>query len=177
MSRLQKAVYAFTGFVMIIFGLLMYLTEGTGYLIILLVLEFALMIFGLQQLIYYFTMARYMVGGIYIFYKGVLLLDAGLFALNMDDVPRQYAMIYLIITMGFSGLLAVVHSIESKRLQSGRWIHQFFYGSVEIISAIVCLSFLNSQEILTTVYAISMFHAGGNRILSAFRKSSIVYIE
>ena len=104
-----------------------------------------LIVRGIGMLLYYFTMARYMVGGIYIFYKGVLLLDAGLFALNMDDVPRQYAMIYLIITMGFSGLLAVVHSIESKRLQSGRWIHQFFYGSVEIISAIVCLFFLNSQ--------------------------------
>ena len=162
---------------MIVFGILMLTLEEDGYEAVLYILEIALMLSGIQQLFYYFTMARNMVGGIYIFYKGILLLDAGLFAVALGEVPEQYGMLYLIATMAFSGITAIIHAIEAKRMQSGRWIHQMFYGCVEFLSAIVCLIFLNSGRILLIVYSIGLFHAGAHRILAAFRPSSIVYIK
>ena len=177
MSISQKFISFISGFLMIVFGILMLTLEEDGYEAVLLILETALLFSGIQQLFYYFAMARNMVGGIYIFYKGILLLDAGLFALNLDKVPEQYGMLYLIATMAFSGLTAVFHAVEAKRMQSGRWIHQMFYGCVEFLSAIVCLIFLNSGRILLIVYSIGLFHAGTHRILSAFRKSEIVYIK
>ena len=186
MSLSQKFISFMSGFFMILFGVLVLVwqrynisnsNDSNAYVAILWILETALIISGIQQLVYYFTMARNMVGGIYIFYKGILLLDAGLFAVALGEVPEQYGMLYLIATMAFSGITAIIHAIEAKRMQSGRWIHQMFYGSVEFLSAIVCLIFLNSGRILLIVYSIGLFHAGTHRILSAFRKSEIVYIK
>ena len=186
MSISQKVISFISGSFMILFGLLVlfwqYYNKANkiglnAYVVILEILSIALLFSGIQQLLYYFTMARNMVGGIYIFYKGILLLDAGLFAMNMDDVPEQYGMLYLIATMAFSGITAVIHALEAKRMQSGRWIHQMFYGSVEFLSAIVCLIFLNHGEIFEIVYSVGLFHAGAHRILTAFRPSSIVYIK
>ena len=99
MSISQKFISFISGCLMIVFGILMLTLEEDGYEAVLLILETALMLSGIQQLFYYFTMARNMVGGIYIFYKGILLLDAGLFALNLDKVPEQYGMLYLIATI------------------------------------------------------------------------------
>ena len=186
MSLSQKFISFMSGFFMILFGVLVLVwqrynisnsNDSNAYVAILWILETALIISGIQQLVYYFTMARNMVGGIYIFYKGILLLDAGLFAVALCEVPEQYGMLYLIATMAFSGITAIIHAIEAKRMQSGRWIHQMFYGSVEFLSAIVCLIFLNNGEIFEIVYSVGLFHAGAHRILAAFRPSSIVYIK
>lgn len=177
MSRSQKAVHFISGLFMILFGLIIILVDEFGYLAVLLILEFTLILTGVQQLLYYFTMTRYMVGGIYIFYKGIFFLNLGLFALNMDDVPRQYAMLYLVATMAISGVIAIVHSLEIKKMQSGRWFHQFFYGSTELLLSVVCLFYLDSTTTLTFVYGGSLLHAGIHRIISAFRRSAIVYIS
>ena len=177
MSRLQKAVYAFTGFVMIIFGLLMYLTEGTGYLIILLVLEFALMIFGLQQLIYYFTMARFMVGGKILLFIGIFLLDVGSFSMTVLDESRYTVLLYLIAWHGFIALVKVLRAIEAKRNKASSWRMNALNGALNLLIALSSLACIHNLTMLSYLYSFGLICSGVMRIASSFRKTSIVYIQ
>lgn len=177
MSSSQRIANVILGLFTILLGVIMIIPDDGNYLIVLLLLELSLFFTGIRQLFYYFTMAKYMVGGIYIFFKGLFLLDAGLFAMNMDHVPRQYAMIYLIIGMAFSGAVAILRALETKRMRSAKWKYPVFIGVVEILISVVCLFFLNDPNILSIVYSVGLIHSGGARIITSLQPSAIVYIK
>ena len=48
---------------------------------------------------YYFTMAKYMVGGRMILYRGVVLFDFAILTGSITDVPRFYVIIYLAVLL------------------------------------------------------------------------------
>ena len=118
-----------------------------------------------------------MTGGIRILYAGVLLLDAVLFALTLDEVPRQYAMIYLIGYQALTGLVDILRAREQRALEVKHWEYQLFYGVTKLIIAVVCICNLSSVYILTFVYCLGLFHSALTRIANACRRTEVVYIN
>ena len=177
MGLTKRVINFITGIIIILFGILMMIPSEDGYTIVLRLLVLALIANGIKELWFYFTMARYMVGGIYIFYKGIFLLDAGLFAINLHNVPRQYAMLYLIGGLAFAGIVSILHAMEVRKLESGKWKSGMVLGIIQLVLAIVCLFFLNDPDILTFVYGLGLLNSGFSRVTAALRRSAIVYVK
>ena len=61
-------------------GMLAYPSDG--YTLVIYLLGISLTLYGLGTLIYYFQMARFMVGGRTMLYIGIIAFDFGMFTLN-----------------------------------------------------------------------------------------------
>ena len=79
MNRFQRVRSFFTGVVMILASLLLLLTSEENYRLITVFLAVVLIVKGLNALLYYFSMARYAVGGKAALFFAVFLLDFGAF--------------------------------------------------------------------------------------------------
>lgn len=177
MSIGKRILNIFKGLFMIAFGILIAMFPDEGCDIVIFVLVFSLFLYSFRLMIYYFSMARYMVGGIMTFYKSIIVFDFALFLDNLKDLPVKTILTYLIAGMIFSGVLDILRASEGRKMQTSSWKYQFFYGFVKIILPLVCLPFLNSMEMLAYVYSITLFHSAISYIVTAFRKTAIVYIE
>lgn len=176
MTAAKRIFNIFYGLAMIVCCILMVIYPDSGYNFVIVILDLALIIYGLRLLFYYFTMARFMVGGIATFYKSIVVLDFGLFVFSLEIVPQQFAMLYLIFCFAFSGVVDILRAAESRQL-GGRWRYHFFYGLVKLAIAVICLFFLDSLRIMTAVFCIGLLHSAVFCITSAFRKTAIVYVE
>ncbi len=177
MGKAKRIMYVVTGLFMIASSVIMSVFYEVGYIVVLIILEIMLFAHGIRLLFYYFTLARYMVGGISIFYKGILFLDSGLFALNMDDIPRPYAMVYLVGCLIVSGVIDVMRANTARKLESAHWKYQCSSGIIKIIVSVICLCLINSPAMLTIIYSLGLLHAGIGRIATAFRETDIVYVK
>ncbi len=177
MGSVKRVTYFFLGVIMMLCSFLLFLAPKDGYQIVLLILEITLFLYGVRQLAFYFSMARYMVGGIRIFYLGILILDASLFALYLDDLPRMYSMLYLIGYMLISGAIDVARANEARRQKSGHWKYQMFCGAVKMIVSVVCLFHIDSAEMIAIIYGIGLLHSAATHIVTAFRRTAIVYVQ
>lgn len=162
---------------MIISGIIMVLYPESGYLLVVMILDITLLAYGIKSLVYYFTMARYMVGGQACLYKGIIALDFGIFAFNLDDLPKRIVLLYLVGCMAFTGIIDVLHSLEARRLRAKNWKYECFYGTCKVLFAIAALFFHDSLRILTLIYSAGLFHSAISNIITAFRKTAIVYVN
>ena len=176
MNSFKRAVNFIVSLVMLACSIMMFMDPWGGFRVVVFLLMMTLLIKGLRLLVYYFSMARHTVGGIAIFYEGILLFDAGVFALSLDSIPPVYTMIYLIICMLVSGGIDMMRSNESRKMKSGRWKLQMFYGAGNVLLAIVGVIFLQSTVLLSIIYGVSLFHSAVCRMITAFRRTAIVYI-
>ena len=135
-----------------------------------------MVIYGIRSLVYYFTMARHMVGGKYSLYLGVIALDFGMFTLAMSDIPRLYIAIYLMFCHAFSGVIDIMRGLEARSYE-GSWKLTTTHGLVSVFIAIACCVFIRSNMILVYIYAAGLMYSSCIRIITAFRRSAIVYIQ
>lgn len=145
--------------------------------IIIALISFSLVIYGLKNIIYYFTMAMHMVGGNAILYRGIISMNIGLFATLMANIPAQYGMLYLICFKFFYGAVDILRSFESKRLGSHSWRIKLGMGLFNIALSIICLIFFKSEQVFVIIYSFTLILSALSRIMQAFRKTAIVYIQ
>lgn len=176
MSTAKRVIKILSGLMTIICSILMMRHPDVGCYIVVLILDVSLLLFGLRLLIYYFTMARYMVGGIATLYKSIIVIDFGLFVFGLSTLPQRSIMLYLIGCLTFSGAIDILDALMARKLE-GSWKYQFSYGAIEIIVSIVCLFFLDSFKILTVVYCAGLIESAIMKMIGALRKTAIVYIE
>ena len=176
MTKLRRVGNAFTGFLIVICGLLFALFPTESYKFIVTILGLSLVIWGIRDFIYYITMAKRMVGGRSVLYRAVITFDVGLFTLSLTDVPLIYVMLYLAGIHLFSGAIDMLRAREAKA-QEGSWKMQFIHGLVNVIMAGLCLAFIGSTATAVEIYAIGLIYSGIMRIIQAFRRTAIVYIQ
>ncbi len=177
MTRWKRIRIVMKSVLIILYALLLMIIPELGAPLIALGLSILLILTGMHALIYYFTMARYMVDGQLIFWKGLLCFNIGLFLFDLTDIPIQYIMIYLVAGHGFTGLAGLLRSLEVRRMEVVSWRIGFMMSVGNIGISILCLVFINSPNIMVYVYSISLIGTAIGNISRAAKSTAMVYIQ
>ena len=133
------------------------------------------MVDGIRSLWFYFAMARNMVGGRLILFRGIIALDLGMFAFSLQEIPTIYILLYLLIIHLFAGIVDIMRAREAKKMK-GHWRLNLAFGIANILLALSCSLCFRDPMVLAYVYAAGLFYSACLRIAQAFRKTAIVYI-
>ena len=135
-----------------------------------------LVIYGIRTIIYYVSMARHMVGGRALLFVGIIAIDIGAFILTLLDQPRIAIILYLVVTNGFTGLVSILQSAERRRLNT-RWVPSLLHGIVNLLLAVACIVFIQSDDIIALVFCAGLLYSAATHIVSAFRKTDVAFIQ
>lgn len=177
MSKLRRVGSFLAGLLMLFCALIMVLAPSVGYPLVVLILSFSLLIYGIKSLLYYFTMARHMVGGKASLYTGIILFDLGMFSVMLTNIPAVYVIIYLAAVKLFAGGVDILSAVDSKRSGSPSWKMKLAAGIVNILIAAACVAFGQNQTIMVYIYCSGLIYSAVLRLIAAFRKTAIVYIS
>ncbi len=177
MSAFQRVRSMIVAALMVACGIIMLTVINIGYEIVCLVLCITLLVSGIRHLIYFFRMARHMVGGRMILYKGVILLDLGVFTATIFDIPQIYVMLYLFAGNMVSGGISIFRALETKKLEAPHWRLTLVHGITNIAIAVLCIVFIMNTEMVVFIYALGLFYSAIMRIVSSFRKTAVVYVQ
>lgn len=147
------------------------------YLIIIILLTTGLAIKGISDIVFYFTMAKHMVGGKTILFQGVIVLDFALVTATFTDLPRVYILLYLLGVHAFSGVIEVLRAMEARKAVDGPWKLKLSHGIVNFLLALACLIFIGHPDTAVIIYGIGLLYSAVNHIISAFRMTAFVLIE
>lgn len=129
---------------------------------------------GIRLMVYFYTMARHMVGGVIILYKGLIELDFGAFIFSLSELPKYYAAIFIIAIFVIEGVKDVLEAIESKKLQS-HWRFRASAGAVKMAIALFCLFHVNSLRTISYMICLCLFNSALVMIVTALRRTAIIY--
>ena len=180
MTKMQRVKQVLSALLMMGCCFILIREPELGYAIVALILSVSLLLYAIRCLIYYFTMARHMVGGASILYKGIIVLDLAIFTLCMVDDPHMYIMLYLLGMHAFAGVMDILLAMEARRFGAPAWKQSLGSGIVNLaiaISAVVVVLFLHSTTDLVYIYAGCLFYSACSQFVSAFQKTAIVYIQ
>ncbi len=147
------------------------------YIVALAIISFGLAIDGIRDIIFYFTMARHMVGGKIILFQGVIILDFALLTGSLTSIPKIYILLYLIGIHAFSGVVEILRSMESKKTVEGPWKLKFAHGLINFLIAFACLICISRSNTALLIYSLGLIGSAIVRIFSAFRKTAFIVIE
>ena len=147
-----------------------------GVAIVAVVLGIAIVLYGVRKLVYYITMARHMTGGLSVLFIAVIATDIGIFAAAVISSPQLAIALYLISYNLLAGVLSIARGVESK-LFGSPWVMHVVFGLIDIALAILCVSFIDSDEILIWVFCFGLFYSACVRLVSVFRPTEIIYIQ
>lgn len=173
-----KRIYTFvTGFLMIAFGILLLIFPDTTLYFILGLLLISMVLSGIRQIVYYFTMAKHMIGGKFILYRGIFICDAGLMILLLIDDPKVYVIFYLIAGLAISGTVSVLRGIEKRKLKVASWEIGVISGAIKLAIAATSLFFIQSETVPVYIFAVGLLYSACVRIAESLRKSAIIYVQ
>ena len=187
MTKLQRARRLITGVLMLAFvGVLAWLAfmdkdnPTLAYQIVLIVLSAMMLLFGVRMIFYYIFMARHMVGGLIILLYGILFIDFGLFAIALADIPRIYILLYLFASHLFYSVVDILRAFEQRKHGAKQWKFKLALGAANVAIAFFALIgglLLRSWWVPVVVYCVGITYTAIERIIDAFRKTDIVFIE
>ena len=180
MTNMQRAKKILAGLIMLLCSGGMIYDPENGLYIVALLLSGSLIAYGIRCLSLYIFMARHMVGGKAILYRGIIILDLGVFTLSMVDNPKFYVIFYLLGIHAFAGVLDILRTLEARRYGAPSWRRSLLGGVGNIavaVFAVIVGFFLHSTRDLVYLYAACLFYSACTQIVTAFRKTAIVYIQ
>lgn len=176
MSTGRKILNLLIAAVLIATAVILFFMKEDGILIVMAILGISLLIYGIRRLVYYFTMARHMVGGRSMLYIGILVVDAAFFTLTVFDGSPVYVMLYLIVVYLLSGVFEILHAMEEKKMGAPSWKRTLAFAIVNLLLAVVCGIFIRSGTIAIYIYCIGLLYSAIKRIVDTFRRTEILYI-
>ena len=177
MSKWQRFQNIVIGIGMLLGAVILLMDPEEGCLLIALFLAVTLIWGGISKLLYYFSMARHMVGGKMILLIGVVFLDAGIFTLALADESRMVVILYLLCFHAFAGVVNILRSLEAMRYKSTQWRINMAQGVVSILMLVASIIFARDQIMLSNIYCADLVYSAVLRIASAFRRSAMVFIQ
>ena len=175
MTKTRRVLSIVFSGIMMILAVVMAIVGETGYGLVVILLGAMAFLAGLRRLLYYFTMAIHMVGGMRSLFMGILLLDFGVLTMMMSRVPTVYVMIYLLAGFMFTGVRDLLGAIGSKNARAP-WVMMASLGIVEILAGAACFFFLGNATAVVYVYAITLMYSAVIRLINALRSTAIVYV-
>ena len=160
MTKFGRLWSVLSGIFMILGAAILFANPQKGLGIVVLMISLVLLLYGVRYLWYYFSMARHMVGGRIMMYIGLLSFAVGIFTFSLSDNSEIYIILYLIGTHAFSGLVDLLHGF-----QAGKMI------------CVLCIVFIRSSATVSLIYGLGLVYSAIGKIVSAFRRTAIVYIQ
>lgn len=177
MTKTRRISEFITGLLMLVTAALILSFPKEGYYIVILLLSLNMIVSGMGNLIYYFSMSRYAVGGRISLYKGVILLDFGMLTASISDIPHFYILLYLIIMHGFSGIIDVLRTRESIQLGAKSWKLNLAQGIFNLLISVLCIILIRQTNTASIIYAIGLAVSAIGRIINAFRRKAFVFVR
>ena len=147
------------------------------YISIVAILALGLAIAGLKDMIFYFRMARHMIGGKMILIQGAIIFDFAILTGALTSVPKIYILLYLIGIHAFSGVVEILRAMEARNSVEGPWKMKFGHGLVNLALAVACLIFIRRSNTAIMIYSIGLIYSAIIRIFNAFRRTSFILIQ
>lgn len=132
---------------------------------------------GLNKIIYYFTSARYMIGGRKIAINGIIQLDFGLLSFFALLKTPKFAVIYLLILVAIIALIDVLRAFDIKRSKGKNWRLKIIKGSILIIAVTFGFIFINTLSVSLIFFGVIFILEGISRILLSFHSGVVPYID
>ena len=180
MSRIGRILNVIAALFMIAVAVLMfYLDAIHGLRLVLLVIQAGMTLRGLRAIVYYLSMARHMVGGKNVLFRGMIFLDLGIFAGMIFSHPAAYILIYISLLHIFTGTVSVLRANESRKIGSS-WRLKMAFGITNILLALIvmiCGIAFGRLRIAVWAYSIGLIYSSVLSIISSFRHTEIVYIQ
>lgn len=161
---------------MIACSIALMLFPENALIVVAIVLGVWLVVFGMRNLVYYFTMARHMVGGLSLLFVAMIAIDLGAFSFTLINNPRPAVVLYLIGCNAFTGFVNIMRAIESKTLDS-RWKPSLVHGIVCLALVVASLVFIESDRVIIAILCFGLVYGACVRIASAVKPTEIVYIQ
>ena len=177
MSSGQRIKNVLIGILIILGAVILIAFPEEGIIITASILSLSLFVYGIKTLIYYITMTRHMVGGRIMLYLAVVVLDLGMFTMMLTNIPKMYIALYLVVVYAFSGAIDIMRALEAKKYQAPSWRLSLISGIISVVIAILCIVFIGSTNMIVYLYSAGLIYSAIARIITAFRKTAIVYIQ
>ena len=180
MSSWQRMKNILIGMGLMLVALILSVFPDTSANLIAAILCLTLVLYGVRMLWYYTTIARHMVGGKAILYRSLIILDLAIFTAGLSGMSSFVIMLYLMGIYGFSGAISVLRALEAKRFGARAWKGRLVNGIISLIFTVtlLCLGLIaGTTELLIYGYSISLLYSAVMRIIAAFRKTAMVYIQ
>ena len=177
MTRFQRFENIIIGLVMLLSGIVMTVDPEDGFPFIAMLLVLSMLFTGIRTLAFYFSMARFMVGGRSILFAGVFILDFSLYAASLTDEPRVFILVYLVMFHAFYGVVNLLKGILERRTGVASWRTGILQGTGNLIILMASILFLRSEKILVWIYCAGLFYTAAVRIITGFRRTDMVYIQ
>ena len=177
MSSGQRIKNVLIGVLIILGAVILIAFPEEGIIITASILSLSLFVYGIKTLIYYITMTRHMVGGRIMLYLAVVVLDLGMFTMMLTNIPKMYIALYLVVVYAFSGAIDILRALEAKKYQAPSWRLSLISGIISVVIAILCIVFIGSTNMIVYLYSAGLIYSAIVRIITAFRKTAIVYIQ
>ena len=177
MSSGQRIKNVLIGVLIILGAVILIAFPEEGIIITASILSLSLFVYGIKTLIYYITMTRHMVGGRIMLYLAVVVLDLGMFTMMLTNIPKMYIALYLVVVYAFSGAIDIMRALEAKKYQAPSWRLSLTSGIISVVIAILCIVFIGSTNMIVYLYSAGLIYSAIVRIITAFRKTAIVYIQ
>ena len=179
MTKRNRIINMLRGGLSILLALLLIIIPNSGLTLVLFIIGIGLTLKGIQTLLYYFSIARHMVDGKLVLCQGLIFLDLGMFTSSIADNPAGFLIAYIAAVDAFTGLVSILHSLESNRNGSLKWRYDFIFGLVSMLLAVIVLIggfVLKRPYVSVCAYAFGLIYSSVMQITSAFRRNAIVYI-
>ncbi|MBO6159415.1 MAG: hypothetical protein J6P72_09215 [Firmicutes bacterium] len=176
MTKLQRFQSILASLFQLLFAVLILFFSDLGYGIITALISFSLLLSAIREFRYYFSMARYMVGGKRMLYRALIMTDLAFLSLSIAQIPTIYIQIYLVAIFGFSGFVDLMRALEARRGGASSWKLNAFHSAFNLLMAILCLCFIRFGRVTEILYVISLVNSAILRLITAFRRTAIIYI-
>lgn len=180
MNSAQRVGNIILALLMIGMAIFLIVDPEHGLSMIAIVLSVAMTMNGLRSLIYYFRMARFSVGGKTSLYRGIIYLELGAVTAAMTSNPMVYIIIYLAFLHIFDGAVDILRGNEARKVGSNRWRFAVAYGVTNVLIGVILIVtgyVMSLPDITVYIYAAGLIYSAILRIIDAFRRTAIVYVQ
>lgn len=158
---------------------LLYRMGEDGFMLVCMLMSLSLILFGVRNLLFYFTMARHMVNGKAILYVGVIGLDFGIFSMTISRNQLLAVVLYLLGARAFAGVVDILRAREARRHKAPSWRFNLAEGIANIATAAATVVFglgLGNMRAVAAIYSLGLVYSAVLNLISACQKTAIVYI-
>ena len=181
MNTFQKIKNCVFGLILLIVAALLFFTPEEVYPLVPIIIGLALVGYGISVLVFYLRMARHMVGGKSFLYESIIIIDLALFTMSVSATNNKLVVLfYLLGLYAFTGVIDILRAFEAKAAGAGGWKMKLSRGFVcmGFVIALFIIGFIIGRtDIFVYGICISMVYSGVMRIIGAFKKTDIIYIQ